>query len=71
MLKMKSHFYRMRHRQVAYIFVKQVVFLTVNHRGPLPLSELHSTDESIVWRDPGGFELVYDYERIHISRVCR
>ena len=36
------------------IFVKQVVFLTVNHRGPLPLKELHSTGETIVWRDPGG-----------------
>ena len=36
------------------IFVKQVVFLTVNHRGPLPLRELHSTGETIVWRDPGG-----------------
>ena len=29
-------------------------FLTVNHRGPLPLKELHSTGETIVWRDPGG-----------------
>ena len=35
-------------------FVKQVVFRTVNHRGPLPLKELHSTGETIVWRDPGG-----------------
>ena len=34
--------------------VKQVVFLTVNHRGPLPLRELHSTDDTRVWRDPGG-----------------
>ena len=25
-----------------------------------PLRELHSTDETIVWRDPGGFEPVYD-----------
>ena len=33
---------------------KQVVFRTVNHRGPLPLKELHSTGETIVWRDPGG-----------------
>ena len=40
--------------QSATNFVKQVVFLTVNHRGPLPLRELHSTDETIVWRDPGG-----------------
>ena len=35
-------------------FWKQIVFLTVNHRGPLPLREFHSTDETIVWRDPGG-----------------
>ena len=35
-------------------FVKRVVFLTVNHRGPLPLMELHSTGETRVWRDPGG-----------------
>ena len=41
------------------IFVKQVVFLTMNHRGPLPLRELHSTDETIVWRDPRGSEPVY------------
>ena len=40
--------------QAGGVFVKQVVFLTVNHRGPLPLRELHSTDETIVWRDPGG-----------------
>ena len=32
----------------------------MNHRGPLPLRELHSTDETIVWRDPRGFEPVYD-----------
>ena len=37
-----------------WIFVNQVVFLTVNHRGHLRLRELHSTDETIVWRDPGG-----------------
>ena len=36
------------------IFVKQVVFHTVNHRGPLPLKELHFTGETIAWRDPGG-----------------
>ena len=34
-------------------FLKQVV-LTVIHRGPLPLRELHSTGETRVWRDPGG-----------------
>ena len=45
---------------VCNVFVPQVVFLTVNHRGPLPLKEFHSTDETMVWRDPGGFELVYD-----------
>ena len=26
----------------------------VNHRRPLHLKELHSTGETIVWRDPGG-----------------
>ena len=36
------------------ILVKQIVFLTVNHRGLLPLRELHSTDETRVRRDPGG-----------------
>ena len=40
--------------QTCGVFVNQVVFLTVNHRGPLPLRELHSTDETRVWRDPGG-----------------
>ena len=34
--------------------IQQVVFHTVNHCGPLPLRELHSTDETIVWRDPRG-----------------
>ena len=40
-----------------HVFVKQVSFFsffTVNHCGPLPLRELHSTDETIAWRDPGG-----------------
>ena len=46
-----------RHIYVCGVFVKQVVFLTVNHRGPLPLRELHSTEETIVWRDPGGLSL--------------
>ena len=45
---------RLWHKKEAIIAVKQVVFLTVNHRGPLPLRELHSTGETIVWRDPGG-----------------
>ena len=40
--------------QTCGIFVKQVVFPTVNHRGPLPLKELHSTNETRVWRDPRG-----------------
>ena len=49
-------------------------FFTVNHRGPLPLRELHSTDDTIdiVWRDPGGswacLRPVSDYEWIHPSR---
>ena len=45
--------------QTSGVFEKQVVFLTVNHRGPLPLRELHSTGETIVWRDPGDLEPVY------------
>ena len=40
--------------QTCGVFVEQAVFLTVNHRGPLPWRELHSTDETLVWRDPGG-----------------
>ena len=55
--------------------MKQVIFLTVNHRGPLPLRELHSTDDTIVWRDPGGswacLRPVSDYKWIHPFRVCR
>ena len=57
------------------ILLKQVIFLTVNHRGPLPLRELHSTDDTIVWRDPGGswacLRPVSDYKWIHPFRVCR
>ena len=37
-----------------YIFVKLVVFLTVNHCALLPLRELHSTSETMMWGDPGG-----------------
>ena len=37
-----------------WLFVNQIIFLMVNHCGPLPLRELHSTEETIVWRDPGG-----------------
>ncbi len=50
-------------------FFQQVVFLMVNHHGPLPLRELHSTDETIVWRDPGEswacLRPVYNYEWIN------
>ena len=56
------------------VFVKQVVFLTVNHRGPLPLRELHSTGETRVWRDPGGswacLPPVYDYQWNHPATGC-
>ena len=55
-------------------FAKQVVFLTVNHRGPLPLRELHSTDETIVWRDPGGswacLPPLYHCECHHLATDC-
>ena len=47
---MKSHGQKL----TSGIFVKQVVFLTVNHRGLLPLMELPSTGETIVSRGPGG-----------------
>ena len=60
--------------QTSSIFVKQVVFHTVNHRGPLPLWELHSTGETIVWRDPGGswacLPPVYDCVWIHPATGC-
>ncbi len=52
-----------------FFLFQQVIFLTVNHRGPLPLRELHSTGETIVWRDPGGswacLRPVYNYEWIN------
>ena len=58
--------------QSSGVVVKQVVFLTVNHRGPLPLTELHSTDETRVWRDPGGSWAcllpAYDYEWIQPAK---
>ena len=37
-----------------YFFVKQVCFSYGESSGPLPLRELHSTDETLAWRDPGG-----------------
>ena len=49
-------------------------FLTVNHRGPLPSRELHSTDETWVWRDPRGswacLRPVSDFEWIHRAKNC-
>ena len=63
-----------RRTQTSGIFVKQVVFHTVNHRGPLPLKELHSTGETIVWRDPGGswacLPPVYVCVWNHAATVC-
>ena len=58
--------------QTSGIFVKQVVFHTVNHRGPLPLKELHSTGETIVWRDPGGSWACLPpvYKCNHPATVC-
>ena len=56
------------------IFVKQVVFLTVNHCGLLPLRELHSTCETMMWRNPGGswacLPPVYNYEWNHSASCC-
>ena len=61
------------HRYVVALW-RQVVFLTVNHRGPLPSRELHSTDEIRVWRDPrrswACLRPVSDYEWIHPGRGC-
>ena len=49
-------------------------FYTVNHHGPLPLKELHSTGETIVWRDPGGswarLAPVYDCVWNHPATGC-
>ena len=63
-----------RRTQTSGTFVKQVVFLTVNHRGPLPLREIHSTGETIVWRDPGGswacLPPVYDCVWNHPATGC-
>ena len=44
----------------------------VNHRGPLPLKELHSTGETIVWRDPGGSWACLPpvYKCNHPATVC-
>ena len=39
-------------KEYMWLCVKQVVFLTMNHRGPLPLRALHSTDETKMWKDP-------------------
>ena len=58
--------------QTSGIFVKQMVFHTVNHRGLLPLKELHSTGETIVWRDPGGSWACLPpvYKCNHPATVC-
>ena len=52
--------------QTRGVFINQDFVLTVSHRGPLPLRELHSTGETRVWRDAAGswacLELVYEYE---------
>ena len=79
-LWVNSPFQRLWHRHiyVCGIFEKQVVFLTVNHRGPLPFRELHSTDDnrySASVERPWGilslFTTCSDYEWIHLSRGCR
>ena len=66
--------HRLWHRHVCGVLMNEVVFLTVNHRGPLPLRELHSTGETMVWRDPRGswacLRHVSDYEWAHTSRGC-
>ena len=63
------------HRHVCGILLNEVIFLTANHCGPLPVRKLHSTGETIVWRDPGGswacLRPVSDYERTCTFRGCR
>ena len=63
-----------RRTHTSGIFVKQVVFLTVNHCGLLPLRELHSTGETMMRGDPGGswacLPPVYDYEWNHTATCC-
>ena len=63
------------HRHVCGILLNEVIFLTVNLCGPLPVRKLHSTGETIVWRDPGGswacLRPVSDYERTCTFRGCR
>ena len=51
-----------------HVFVKQVVFLTVNHRGPLPVRELHSTGEIWCGETLGDLEPVYDLLTDEITR---
>ena len=71
-VKLKALKSSTRRTQTSGIFVKQVVFHTVNHRGPLPLKELHSTGETIVWRDPGGSWACLPpvYKCNHPATVC-
>ena len=72
-LQVKWRLARCCYTDVCGRFVEQVVFLTVNHRGPLPLREIHSTDETRVWRDPGGswawLRPVYHYKWIHPANL--
>ena len=42
------------------MLVNQVIFLMVNHRGPLPLRELHSTDDTVCGETLGDLESVCD-----------
>ena len=56
------------HRFLWDIFAKQVVFLTVNHRGPLPVRELHSTGEIWCGETLGDLEPVYDLLTDEITR---
>ena len=58
---MNSPYKRVWYRQVRGAFVKQALFLPVNHRGPLLLIDLHSAGETIVWRDPGILILFTTY----------
>ena len=57
--------------QAIGIFVKQVVFLTVNHHGPLPLRDVHSTiEENNVERPWGILSLFTACLQLWVKSPC-
>ena len=67
----KSHCQRLwRCKAGLFFFFFSFLFLTVNHRGPLPLRELHSNDKTLVWRDSGEYHHTEPYLQNHPAIVC-